>query len=323
MPPPKVEDHADTRYATAAEIPPELYDLILDFLEGERNGDDYDGKQADRNRVVVDQCELGRLGLVCWSWAGMCQAKLFQLLILRSQNDFRKLEMLASHRHSRISQYIENLQLEAYGRARPWIHTICLKVFPGYTSSKREVGPQFPNYEGHFLDLNGGDGFAVLKQGLHAALPRRVPETFSQGITNLILRVMELPGMGEVVRLSRALPSLQELYFWDVTWAAPPSTDAEAYTSLLHRHPGKKHALVEGLQMMVGCAETWVVLHLLCLLDTSRPLCGDDLAAVAKLAQTLTSSVEKAGYPKPIVEHKFARERCLARYKAGIGRDTA
>ncbi|KAF1916531.1 DNA photolyase, FAD-binding/Cryptochrome [Ampelomyces quisqualis] len=32
---------------------------------------------------------------------------------------------------------------------------------------------------------------------------------------------------------------------------------------------------------------------------------------------------KKNGYPKPIVEHKFARERCLARYKAGIGRDTA
>ncbi|OAL04544.1 hypothetical protein IQ06DRAFT_98691 [Phaeosphaeriaceae sp. SRC1lsM3a] len=31
----------------------------------------------------------------------------------------------------------------------------------------------------------------------------------------------------------------------------------------------------------------------------------------------------KNGYPKPVVEHKFARERCLARYKAGIGRDTA
>ncbi|KAF1846192.1 photolyase [Cucurbitaria berberidis CBS 394.84] len=29
------------------------------------------------------------------------------------------------------------------------------------------------------------------------------------------------------------------------------------------------------------------------------------------------------GYPEPIVEHKFARERCLARYKAGIGRETA
>jgi deoxyribodipyrimidine photo-lyase len=31
----------------------------------------------------------------------------------------------------------------------------------------------------------------------------------------------------------------------------------------------------------------------------------------------------KNGYPEPIVEHKFARERCLARYKAGIGRGTA
>ena len=29
------------------------------------------------------------------------------------------------------------------------------------------------------------------------------------------------------------------------------------------------------------------------------------------------------GYPRPIVEHKFARERCLRRYKEGIGRETA
>ncbi|KAF1940124.1 photolyase [Clathrospora elynae] len=32
---------------------------------------------------------------------------------------------------------------------------------------------------------------------------------------------------------------------------------------------------------------------------------------------------KKNGYPKPIVEHRFARERCLARYKMGIGRETA
>ena len=31
----------------------------------------------------------------------------------------------------------------------------------------------------------------------------------------------------------------------------------------------------------------------------------------------------KNGYPKPIVEHKFARGRCLERYKSGIGRETA
>ncbi|KAF1990547.1 deoxyribodipyrimidine photo-lyase [Aulographum hederae CBS 113979] len=32
---------------------------------------------------------------------------------------------------------------------------------------------------------------------------------------------------------------------------------------------------------------------------------------------------EKNGYPKPIVEHKGCRERALARYKQGIGRETA
>ncbi len=32
---------------------------------------------------------------------------------------------------------------------------------------------------------------------------------------------------------------------------------------------------------------------------------------------------EKAGYPRQIIDHKFARDRCLTRYKAGLGRETA
>lgn len=32
---------------------------------------------------------------------------------------------------------------------------------------------------------------------------------------------------------------------------------------------------------------------------------------------------KKGGYPPPIVEHKFARDRALNRYKQGLGRDTA
>jgi deoxyribodipyrimidine photo-lyase len=32
---------------------------------------------------------------------------------------------------------------------------------------------------------------------------------------------------------------------------------------------------------------------------------------------------EKNGYPRPIVEHKAAREKALARYKGGLGRSTA
>jgi deoxyribodipyrimidine photo-lyase len=35
------------------------------------------------------------------------------------------------------------------------------------------------------------------------------------------------------------------------------------------------------------------------------------------------ATAQRNNYPRPIVEHKFARERALARYKAGIGRETA
>ncbi|KAF1351179.1 putative Deoxyribodipyrimidine photo-lyase [Delphinella strobiligena] len=34
-------------------------------------------------------------------------------------------------------------------------------------------------------------------------------------------------------------------------------------------------------------------------------------------------AAEKAGYPRPVVVHRESRERCLARYKEGIGRTTA
>ncbi|EHL02245.1 Cryptochrome/photolyase FAD-binding protein [Glarea lozoyensis ATCC 20868] len=33
--------------------------------------------------------------------------------------------------------------------------------------------------------------------------------------------------------------------------------------------------------------------------------------------------VEKRGYPRPVVVHKESRERCLARYKEGLGRETS
>lgn len=32
---------------------------------------------------------------------------------------------------------------------------------------------------------------------------------------------------------------------------------------------------------------------------------------------------KKAGYPKRIIDHKESRDRCLARYKEGLGRSTA
>jgi deoxyribodipyrimidine photo-lyase len=53
--------------------------------------------------------------------------------------------------------------------------------------------------------------------------------------------------------------------------------------------------------------------------EVEGPAIHNPYATGGKAAQTAKAK----GYPEPVVEHKFARERCLARYKAGIGRETA
>ena len=53
--------------------------------------------------------------------------------------------------------------------------------------------------------------------------------------------------------------------------------------------------------------------------EIEGPAIHNPYGAGGKAAQAAKSK----GYPEPVVEHKFARERCLARYKAGIGRETA
>lgn len=51
--------------------------------------------------------------------------------------------------------------------------------------------------------------------------------------------------------------------------------------------------------------------------------CHQGKAIHEPYARGAEAQAKKAGYPKPIVEHKFARSRALERYKAGLGRGTA
>jgi deoxyribodipyrimidine photo-lyase len=37
----------------------------------------------------------------------------------------------------------------------------------------------------------------------------------------------------------------------------------------------------------------------------------------------MATAAREKGYPEPIVDHKESRDRCLARYKEGLGRETA
>lgn len=282
------------RYAAAVDIPPEFFDHILHFLRIPRAEDDYEGEQAGRNRVVVNKRELGQLALVCRRWAQLCQMKMYETIALRSLDDYRMLQMLESHLCSRISQYIKHLELEPYSKARPWIHTVCMQV---RCPPPKQEGSPFLGYKGHRLHLRGNEGLSVLKRGLHGPPMSGASSTFSQGITQLYLDGIELPGIVEVARLSKTLPSLERLTLLNVTWAILPSTDTEAYALLLRQPRGANRVRVEVIEML-GCTEVWIGLPLVCLLGTSHILCANDLVAIVKLAQRLT--VGEAGHPAPV-----------------------
>lgn len=113
-------------HATAADVPIELYDLILSFLDQSVVGDTTSGVQVLRNKVTATKHEISQLGLVCRSWARMCQLKMFCWLKLRSGADFRDLLELAEHPCSRIAHYVERLELVASSQSTPWIHNVCM-----------------------------------------------------------------------------------------------------------------------------------------------------------------------------------------------------
>ncbi|KAF2469099.1 deoxyribodipyrimidine photo-lyase [Lindgomyces ingoldianus] len=50
---------------------------------------------------------------------------------------------------------------------------------------------------------------------------------------------------------------------------------------------------------------------------------GEDVHNPYEAGGKAAEIAERNGYPRPVVEHRMARERCLRRYKEGIGRGTA
>lgn len=273
------------------------------FLESPNAGSQSDGAQAQRNRVLADNHELGQLALVCHSWAHMCQKKMFHIISLRSDGDFRALLSLASNSSSRIAEYVVRLELVADNGAAPWIHNVCMKIRPRSESPARPGSP-FPNYEGHNLNVIGPSALDVLRRGPHASVPRRPLPAFSRNIVLLVLDGMQLAlgGLGDVIHLGRELPSLEALWCVEVTWAVGPSAETDALLPYLDRRQRRNHVPPKSVQF-IRTAEAWAVLPLIYLMDSACPLHVDDISAVAKLARTLTISVELAtGHPKQVAE---------------------
>lgn len=104
-------------YATAADLPAELVDRILDFI---------DPKLIDEEpAVVMTKKELALVGRSCRYWAQRCQSRIFEELILRSAADVHSLLAFLRDDKSCVSRFLHSLILQVYPSRTPseaWLH---------------------------------------------------------------------------------------------------------------------------------------------------------------------------------------------------------
>ncbi|KAF7794973.1 hypothetical protein EIP86_006116 [Pleurotus ostreatoroseus] len=92
----------------AAEVPVELFDLVLSFYTAQ----DLHDAQLERNYVKTEKRQIAQIALVCRAWARACQPKLFEELELRSREDLKQLLSLMARPKTLIRDYILFIKFE-------------------------------------------------------------------------------------------------------------------------------------------------------------------------------------------------------------------
>lgn len=199
--------------ATASDLPVDLFDLIISFIEVHVHERNFNGM------VGFNKRSLGRVALVCRRWARTCQPKIFETITLRSRQDFIDLWSLIVCPESMVPRFIRYLGLDPanFDASAPWIHLVCQKVLSRSLHSDLSV----------MLDLKGQERTPlVLGRSIHVSLPRCLP-VFSLGIRQLNLQYVHFRSLKDLARLTGEMPSLRDLYCNKVTW--PPTSDEQPH----------------------------------------------------------------------------------------------
>lgn len=191
--------------ASGADLPEDLFDLILDFLQLY--------SFSVLNDVQASKQQLGCIALVCRRWARFCQAKIFEEVTLRSRQEYLDLRSFVTRPNSAIPRSIRGMLLKPDILSVPWIHNVCLNIVP------RMLHPQFTLR----LCLVEGQGTPLsLGRSIHGSLPRAPFPTFSSGIQILHLTNIHFRNLENLARLIGELPSLWRLCCFGVTWPPLP-----------------------------------------------------------------------------------------------------
>lgn len=223
-------------FATAADIPIELHDLIFDFFVIEA---DYKDTIVfyRRNFVKATVRDLGHCALVCHAWTPVFQRVIFNTITFRSRQHFLDFVALASHPQSCISGYVYGAHVVQRGEfgGVPWLYLLSQKLHsPSFCDERAHSGPFLPGLTSR--SRRGKRTFTVefigpclpadLKGGIYGTLPMRLPPLFTKGLRILILTKLKFRSLRDVVDLAKDLSSLQEMFCQDLSWACLPNDES-------------------------------------------------------------------------------------------------
>lgn len=199
---------------TAADIPPELFDLILYFLMLQTNVRT-DGEE--RLQVVdVSKREMCNCGLTCRYWADICLSKAFQYAKIASREELLELAVLVQSPHSYFRRYLTVVDLVQVDSKLPWIH----HAAPLVGALALEIVEELQ----YTLTLEG-PGLSKLHPGairsVHQGVPRGIPPAMSP-FDRLYLSNVHLDSFNDLLRLVGELPVLTQLILDRISWTELP-----------------------------------------------------------------------------------------------------
>lgn len=211
--------------ATAADVPPELFAAILEYLAD----DPSTNQRWTTNNYKHD---LSVIALTCRYWAGYCRPPLFRSLRLQSREDVYELEQLLTQSNvtlgkvAPISRHILSIMVAPLQETQPWIHLVSSLLLPKLSHDTQL-----------FLGLEGPRFVSEAKHPIHSIhhnLPKTLPAVYSL-FHSLHISDIHFRCVTDFTRLLNELTHLRRLHCMRLTWSNPSPPTLETWVHM--RYP--------------------------------------------------------------------------------------
>jgi len=187
--------------ASASDLPSELVDRILDFIDPKIFYED--------PAVSMDKKELGLVASSCRYWAQRCQPRIFEEIILRSSVDVYDLLAFLDDARSCVSLHLRCIILQSNLPKAPWLHLAFVllpqKVFRRPTTLVVKI-----------LDRPFPEKADVPAFNLRQCMPKSVPPPSRLSILRLVR--VAFNNFEDLVRLVTNIRPLHTFSCRQVTW---------------------------------------------------------------------------------------------------------